>query len=213
LRTGGSVLFNGIRVGEVTTLRLNPKNPRQVMATINVSRDTPVRADTKASLNFQGFTGIAALSLKGGDPDARPLEPPPGEEFPVIAVDAEATQDVTETAREVMRKVDAVVTENQASLRAALKNIDDFTAVLVRNSERFDRILGGIENLTGGPDGKGEISEAVKSFHALSDNLDKRTAEITKDFRSAIGTLERTIRNFDRNPQRIIFGNPNPPAR
>jgi phospholipid/cholesterol/gamma-HCH transport system substrate-binding protein len=208
LRTGGAVLFNGIRVGEVTGLRLNTKDPRQVVATINVALNTPIRSDTRASLSFQGLTGIAALSLKGGDSAAPALEVPQGEQTAVIAVDAEATQDVTETAREVMRKVDNVVTENQESLRAAIKNIDNFTAVLAKNTERFDRILAGIDNLTGGPDGKNELSEAVKAFHNLAENLDKRTAEITTDVRRAVGTLERTIRNFDRNPQRIIFGNP-----
>src|SRR4029077_305215 len=98
LRTGGAVLFNGIRVGEVTDLRLNPKNPRQVLATISVAVTTPVRADTQASLNYQGLTGIAALSLKGGAPNAAELVPPPNELVPVIGVDPEAAQDITESA-------------------------------------------------------------------------------------------------------------------
>lgn len=213
LRTGGQVLFNGIRVGEVTDLRLNAENPQQVTATISVAVDTPVRSDTTASLSFQGLTGIASLSLKGGAPDAKPLAVPEGERLPLIRVDEGATQDITETAREVLRHVDTVVTENQQSLRTAIKNIDAFTATLARNSDRFDRIMAGIDNLTGGPDGKGELPEAVKSFHNLADNLDKRTAEITTDVRRAITTLERTIRNFDRNPQRLIFGNPNAPAQ
>jgi len=211
LRTGGAVLFNGIRVGEVTELRLNPQNPRQVLATISVAITTPVRADTQASLSYQGLTGIAALSLKGGAPTAPALVAKTGEPPPVIAVDPESAQDITETARDVLRRIDNVVIENQESLRAAIKNVDAFTAVLARNSERFDRILGGIENLTGGPDGKGEMQEAVRAFHQLADNLDKRTAELTTDGRRALGVLERAIRNFDRNPQRLIFGNPGAP--
>ena len=113
LRTGGAVLFNGIRVGEVTDLRLNPENPRRVTATISVAVTTPVRADTKASLSYQGLTGIAALSLKGGAADASALVAPPGEASPVIAVDSEAAQDITESAREVLRKIDTVVSDNQ----------------------------------------------------------------------------------------------------
>lgn len=212
LRTGAMVLFNGIRVGEVTDLRLNTQNPRQVLATVSIAKDTPVRTDTRASLTFQGLTGIAALALKGGAADAAALVPPEGQPIPVIAVDEEATQDVTETAREVLRRVDTVVTENQESLRAAIKNIDTFTAVLARNSDRFDRILGGIDNLTGGPDGKGELPEAVRAFRTLAENLDKRTAELTADGHRALGALEKAVKNFDRNPQRLIFGNPNPPA-
>ena len=213
LRTGGAVLFNGIRVGEITDLRLNPKNPRQVLATISIAVTTPVRADTQASLSYQGLTGIAALSLKGGAADAAALVAPPNEAVPVIAVDPEAAQDITEAVRDVLQKVNTVVIENRDSVRAAIKNIDDFTSVLARNSERFDHILSGLDSLIAGTDGKpSEISEAVKAFHALAENLDKRTAELTIDGRRALGVIERAVRNLDKNPQRLIFGNPGGPA-
>ncbi|HWP26672.1 MAG TPA: MlaD family protein [Xanthobacteraceae bacterium] len=208
LRTGGAVLFNGIRVGEVTELRLRPQNPRQVVATISVDLYTPVRSDTRASLSFQGLTGIASISLRGGDPGSPLLAALPGEAPPIIPVDEEATQDVTETARSVLRKLEVVVTENQESLRSAIKNIDTFSAALARNAEQVDRIVAGLGQLTGSGDGKGEIPEAVQAFHRLADNLDKRTADITADVRRAVRQLETTIRNFDRNPQRILFGNP-----
>ena len=38
LLKGSAVLFNGIRVGEVTGLELDPDDPRQVQATIAVDR-------------------------------------------------------------------------------------------------------------------------------------------------------------------------------
>src|SRR5512141_1621822 len=66
LRVGGSVLFNGIRVGEVSDLKLNPERPQQVIATISLDKSVPVRADTSIGLEFAGLTGIASLSLKGG---------------------------------------------------------------------------------------------------------------------------------------------------
>lgn len=209
LRTGAAVLFNGVRVGEVTDLQLNIQNPRQVVATISVSGATPIRTDTSVNLSYQGLTGIAALSLKGGAPTAPALVATPGQPSPLLTVDPGTSQDVTEAAREVLRRIDTVVSENQESLRAAIKNIDTFTTVLARNSERFDRILAGIDKLAGGDDGKGEIQEAFRAFHQLADNLDKRTAELTADGRRTLSTLERTIRNFDRNPQRLLFGDPN----
>src|ERR1700686_4194054 len=66
LLTGAAVLFNGIRVGEVTELRPSPDNPGQVMATISVAPATPVRADTQAGLEFQGLTGVPVIALQGG---------------------------------------------------------------------------------------------------------------------------------------------------
>jgi len=66
LLIGAGVLFNGIRVGEVTDLALAADNPRRVDATISVASTTPVRADTKVGLDFQGLTGVPVIALEGG---------------------------------------------------------------------------------------------------------------------------------------------------
>ena len=91
LLKGAAVLFNGIRVGEVTDLQLNPDNPRQVMATIAVATSTPVRADTHVGLDFQGLTGVPVIALEGGSnaPSAWPTSPG---EPPVLNADPMAGQ-------------------------------------------------------------------------------------------------------------------------
>src|SRR5471032_1543086 len=66
LLVGAAVLFNGIRVGEVTDLGLAPDSPRRVNATISVAAAAPVRSDTKVSLEFQGLTGVPVITLEGG---------------------------------------------------------------------------------------------------------------------------------------------------
>src|SRR5262249_51769760 len=73
LRTGASVLFNGIRVGEVTELRLDPARPRAVVATVSLEKSVAVRADTAVSLEYQGVTGTASIALRrGSDASSRP---------------------------------------------------------------------------------------------------------------------------------------------
>ena len=66
LLVGSAVLFNGMRVGEVTELGLKADAPQDVTATIAVERDTPIRSDTEVSIETQGLTGGAAVALKGG---------------------------------------------------------------------------------------------------------------------------------------------------
>jgi ABC-type transport system involved in resistance to organic solvents, periplasmic component len=66
LLVGAAVLFNGIRVGEVTDLGLAPDSPRRVNATISVASTTPVRSDTKVGVEFQGLTGVPVVALEGG---------------------------------------------------------------------------------------------------------------------------------------------------
>ncbi len=66
LTAGSPVLFNGIKVGDVTGLSLDPENLRVVNVTARVSEDAPVKTDTRAMLEFQGLTGYASIGLTGG---------------------------------------------------------------------------------------------------------------------------------------------------
>ena len=139
LRTGASVLFNGIRVGEVTDLKLNPQRPKQVIASISIDKSVAVRPDTEIGLEFQGLTGIAALSLKGGDPSTPPLagaKDAKDDNPPLLIAPPGATQDVTQAARDTLRRLDDFIAENQKAFHSALDNIDKFTGALARNSDR-----------------------------------------------------------------------------
>src|ERR687898_3343956 len=73
LLVGSAVLFNGIRVGEVTALGLDPEAPQDVIATIAVDRLTPIRSDTVVNIETQGLTGGAAIALRGGTADSAPV--------------------------------------------------------------------------------------------------------------------------------------------
>ena len=221
LRTGASVLFNGIKVGEVTSLKLDPQRPKLVVANISVDKSVVVRPDTEIGLEFQGLTGISALSLKGGDPSLAPLngaKDSKDEGSPLLKAPPGATQDVTQAARDALRKVQDFIEENQKAFHSALDNIDKFTGALARNSDRIDRITAGLENLTGGTDGKsGEINDAARSIRELAEHLDQRTAEITVGINKltnngarALSTIDKAAKNFDANPSRIIFGGPPP---
>jgi phospholipid/cholesterol/gamma-HCH transport system substrate-binding protein len=241
LRTGASVLFNGIKVGEVVDLKLDPKRPKQVVARISVDKLVAVRADTEIGLEFQGLTGISALSLKGGDPDKPPLTGAATvkDDGPLLVAPPGATADVTQAARDALRKVQELIEDNQKALKSAIVNIDSFTTALARNSDnidktlasiqqftgalgrnsdRIDHIVIGLENMTGGPDGKsGDINEAARSIKKLADNLDGRTDELTKYIGQlaktgtrTLSTIDKAAKNFDANPSRIIFGGPPP---
>ena len=182
----------------------------------------PVRANTKVGLEFQGLTGLASVSLTGGSADAEVTGSTDG---PVtLKADPNATADVTQAARDVMRRIDGMVTDNEMALHASLHNIETVTAALAQNSERFDKVMAGLETLSGGADGKGQIGEAADSMRKLTDNLDKRTAEIStglarfsnsglKEFelfavdgRKTLAELQKAIKNLDQHPTRLIFG-------
>jgi phospholipid/cholesterol/gamma-HCH transport system substrate-binding protein len=144
LLVGAAVLFNGIRVGEVTDLGLAPDNPRRVNATISVSSTAPVRSDTKVGLEFQGLTGVPVIALEGGT-----LLVNSGE-VPTLIAEPGAGQGMTQAARDALRRVDSVLAENAEPLKSTIANLQVFSEGLARNTGKLDSILQGLEKLTGG---------------------------------------------------------------
>lgn len=208
LRMGAPVLFNGIRVGEVSSLGLTD-NPAEVAAMLAVSPKTPVRADTTVTLDYAGLTGIASVSLKGNLSSAPALEAVNGE-VPTLRAQT-ASGDMSSAARDTLAHVDAILTQNQESLHKSIKNIETFTDALARNSDNIDSILkNGAETMT--------------SVKQLTDNLDKRTADITTgvlqvtdsankqinivgaDAHRAINNIDKAVSDLAKHPSRILFG-------
>jgi phospholipid/cholesterol/gamma-HCH transport system substrate-binding protein len=155
LLVGSAVLFNGIRVGEVTGLGLKADAPQDVIATIAVARGTPIRDDTQVVIETQGLTGGAAIALRGGT-SSSPLLAPEGGAPPLLTAAPQAGQDWTQSARDAFQRIDSVLAENSEALHSAITNIDTFADALARNSDKVDGILAGLERMTGGGTGQAE---------------------------------------------------------
>jgi phospholipid/cholesterol/gamma-HCH transport system substrate-binding protein len=223
LRTGSPVLFNGLHVGEVADLGIDPHDPRKVVAVIAVNSSAPVRNDTKVGLEFQGLTGLAEVTLTGGSADAAPLAAQ-GSEPPTIVADANASADVSRQARDVLSHIDSLVATNEVVLRSSLRNIETVTSTLADNSKRLDKVMLGLQNLIGGTDGNGQIGLAADSIRKLADDLDKNTNDISvglnqfsnsglKEFqafavdgRRTLAELNKAIKTINDHPTRLIFG-------
>jgi phospholipid/cholesterol/gamma-HCH transport system substrate-binding protein len=216
LRDGGSVNFNGIRVGEVVSVKLD--NPRRVVALAMVENNAPIRKDTKVGLEFQGLTGVAAISLTGGDDSAPPV-PRDKDGVAVLTADPNSLQDVTEAIRGTLQNINRVVADNQESVKNSLHNLETFTNALARNSSKLDDLMGkvdgvmakadnlmlGLDTLAGGKDG-GELYLTVKSIRELAEDFDKRSSLLMSDGRRTLGDISHAVNNLDRNPTRLIFG-------
>ena len=216
LRNGGSVNFNGIRIGEVMSVKLD--NPRRVVALAMIENNAPIRKDTLVGLEFQGLTGVAAISLKGGE-EAAPSVPLDEDGVPILTADPNGLQDVTEAIRSTLQNVNKIVADNQESIKNSLRNLDTFSSSLARNSEKIDNIMAkvdgvmvnannlmlGLNTLAGGKDG-GELFLTVKSIRELAEDFDKRSGLLMSDGRRTLGDISHAVNNLDRNPTRLLFG-------
>src|ERR1700750_947152 len=216
LRNGGSVNFNGIRIGEVISVKLD--NPRRVVALAMVENTAPLRKDTLVGLEFQGLTGVAAISLKGGG-EAATSVPLDEDGIPVLTADPNRLQDVTEAIRATLQNINKVVADNQEGVKNSLEKLGVFPNSLSPNSERIDGIMSrvggvmgkadslmlGLNTLAGGKDG-GELFLTVKSIRELAEDFDKRSGALMTGGRRTLGDISRAVNNLDRNPTRLLFG-------
>ena len=211
LRNGGSVNFNGIRIGEVVSVKLD--NPRRVVALAMVENNAPIRKDTLVGLEFQGLTGVAAISLKGGE-EAAPPVPLDEDGVPVLTADPSALQDVTESIRATLQNVNRIVADNQESVKNSLRNLETFTGALARNSEKIDNVMLrvdgvmgkadnlmlGLNTIAGGTAG-GELNLMVKSIRELAEDFDKRSGALMADGRRTLGRHQPRREQFRPQPE------------
>lgn len=189
LLRGSAVLFNGIRVGEVTRLDLNPADPRRVHASIAIDRSTPVRLDTTATIDFQGLTGSPVIALAGGSSN-QPLLSSNGE-APLLVADAKAGQSMSQAARETLRRLDGILAENAQPLRSVLGNLDTFSGALARNSDRLDGIVAGLERMTGGAAAKARlVSYDLTALHAPEATAKPSAAQLVVADPTALAALD-----------------------
>lgn len=184
LSQGSSVLFNGLKVGEVTRLQVDKQDPSKVDALIRVDGGAPVKTNTQARLETRGFTGVADVLLVGGTPGAPELTAAPGEAYPQIRAERSDIQNLLGNAQqlstkaaELLLKLDKFLDQNAEPLGATIKNAETFTKALADNSQN--------------------ISTAIKDVSEAAHSLKPAAAKLEK----FLATGDQTLKALD--PQKL----------
>jgi phospholipid/cholesterol/gamma-HCH transport system substrate-binding protein len=221
LRRGGSVNFDGVQIGEVLSLRLD--NPRKVVAEVRVDKNAPIRKDTVVGLEFQGLTGIAAISLVGGDSSDPPV-PADKDGIPTLTADLSEIQSI----RDTLHNVDRVLVGNQSTIKDGLLSFETYTASLASRGDvidkaiakaddafaGFDSAIARIDNLLPGfTDGKtDELFEKLRNIREFAQTFDKKSGVVIEEARQTLldvsENANKITSKFD--PQAV---GPRPPRR
>ena len=155
LRVASEVRFNGIQVGEVTELGLNPDDPGEVIARVRLDAATPVKIDSVAQLEPQGLTGLSYIQLSSGSPDAALLESRPGDRAPRIYAETaqieqlvEGGETALESAQLAFARVALLLSdENLESLTNTLNDIEVLTAALAEQDQLITEMRTAVASL------------------------------------------------------------------
>ena len=224
LHNGGSVNFDGVQVGQILSLRL--ENPRKIVALVRVDNSAPIRKDTIVGLEFQGLTGVAAISLTGGAAAAPPV-PLDEDGIPILTADLSETESI----RDTLHNVDRILVGNQATLKNALLDFETYTASLASNGdaidsviakadgafETFDSAMSKIDSVVPGlADGKpDQLFQKVKSIRELAESFNRRSGAFMEEGRRSLVDISqaaiKVTRKFE--PQAAGEAAPAPPRK
>lgn len=208
LSEGGEVRFNGIKVGEVRTLRLDREDPNNVIAHIRVDAQTPVRTDSIAQLNFMGITGVTFIQILAGDPK-KPMLTPVNGVTPRIRssrtlVDElfQGGQDLLGVSGETIKRLNLLLSED---------NLRHFSSTLASVDKAAARISSQDGLIQAATKAFVRIDTAAAALESASKSVDAAAGSIGSDISSLRQSANQTLQDLDPLIQdaRIAMGNVN----
>ena len=117
--------------------------------------------------------------------------------------------------------------QNRGNIDRMLKDAAELAAKLNNSADKVDGLMTSLQGFVGSPDVKGpiaEVGDAARSIRQLADDLNQRTKDIAAglvrfsgsglreyealavDGRRTVNDLDRVLREFEKNPNQLIFG-------
>ncbi len=189
LNLNAPVKYNGVDVGKVQQIQLDPGNPNRVNLLFAIERGTPIKQDTVAVLKTQGLTGIAYVELSGGAPDALPLLATAGNGYPQIRTKPSLSARLENVLTSVLAKLDSTSTNinailsdaNQAALKSALADIATVARTIAARKDTLDA---GISNAARTFDNASRVSAkigpVIERIGRSADAVEKMGNELAK---------------------------------
>jgi phospholipid/cholesterol/gamma-HCH transport system substrate-binding protein len=197
LAKGGAVYFNGIKVGEVSSLSFDPEDPRKVVVIASVARTTPVKPDTRAEVNFNFLTGVAYVELFGGTREAADILAQPG--MPVLHGVPSSLTDVIsganrmfQSAEKSLEKINEMVADVTPSVTKSIKNVEAFTDALAGNADGVKEFLKNVSDMSK------TVGTLSTKLEGLVDRADETIAAVDADkVRATISSAEAFMKRLD----------------
>ena len=176
LSQGSAVQYSGIKIGDVITLPLDPKDPRRVLAQIRVTGETPIKQDTQAKLALTGITGTSIIQLSGGTPQSPELVGHDGN-LPIIIASPSPISRLLNDSSDLMSSV------NQLLQNANLMFSADNVKSLSRTLDHLEQTTGAIA------DQRDDIRQTLKQLAQVGKQASATMEQTAALMRNANGML------------------------
>lgn len=201
LAEGNAVQYNGIAVGDVAELSLDPKDPRQVRALIRVAASTPITTDTRARLSLANITGSMNIQLQGGTPDSPRLIGTLEDPATIEAIRSplstllDGGESLLAGSDRLLNNANRLLSEdNLARLSGTLANLERLTATLAERSQEIQPLLSRLDALAQ------QTDQMLASFTAAADST---RILLDEDGRQALASARQAMQSLASAGQRL----------
>lgn len=199
LSLSAPVKYNGVDVGKVRAIRLDPENPQRVILLFAIERGTPVKEDTVAVLKTQGLTGIAYVELSGGARDAPLLRATADGQYPVIRTKPSLSARLENILTDVLAKLDSTSNsinallsdENTAAFKSALADIAAVSRTLAARKDTLDAgLANAARTFENASRATAQVGPLIDRIGRSADAVEKMGTEVARTSASAGKTVD-----------------------
>ena len=208
LNLNAPVKYNGVDVGKVRQIHLDPKNPQRVILMFAIERGTPIQEDTVAVLKTQGLTGIAYVELSGGAKGSPPLLATAGNEYPVIRTKPSLSARLENVLTSVLTKLDSTSNsinailsdENRLAFTHALADLATVARTLAARKDTIDSGITYAErtfkNTAGATEQMGPVIERIARSADAITKMGDEVARTSVSAGKTVDTVGAEVKRF-----------------
>ncbi len=204
LSAGSPVRVNGVQLGRVAEVALDPADLTRVRVTMDVAIDAPIRSDSVASLEIQSLAGTTAIEITAGSKDAPPIALTDGQRYPVIWSRESKLNQIVDAVPNLLAKItdltdqlQSVVNEkNRQAITDTLDNISQLTAVAAAHREDLAHLLQ--DSATDAHD----LHQSIANLNDMTKKLDQIADQAGAAVRNLNGLVQENrapLKDFTQN--------------
>ena len=180
------VTYQGMDIGKVLRMEVNPKSTDSVLVYIKIRKGFPIKTDTTAVLMYAGITGLKFVDLRGGTPTAPRL--PPGSEIQTGKGLEEIAGNIVSNLSTAATRFNALLSDqNRAEFSSFLENINKsstaLATILDSRREALERTIDNIEKASS------DFVTVTASLQTITQNLDDMARRLTDSTETAIRNI------------------------
>jgi phospholipid/cholesterol/gamma-HCH transport system substrate-binding protein len=196
LGAGAPVRLNGIEVGRVARIELDPNDPKLVVLLLQVLDTITIHTDAVASIETQGLTGVSYVEISGGTLSSPPLTAAAGQKYPAIASRPSSLQEVFDSTPQLLARLLVIADrlqsllddKNRSAIAQTLSNVRDTTGIFEHRARDIDQLIVDADQTMR------NLADASGMLKSVLANIDRASGRADQLIVSAENTFDHTTK-------------------